>query len=443
MKGPGLGLKKLTGNIAATLARQLGAGVLQLLTLALIARVFGPQGNGAYAVALLLPTTLASLLNLGIGSANIYYLGAARVGAAAALRTTFKLYAVIALLGLAVGATVVLHFAERWFQGVPEELLWVALAVFPISLLLALISSVFQGLQQFKRFNLILLLQPSLILIFVILLLLGGVDAIEWMLAAYLAAALATLIVALFTVRGYWVKGEGPAFPHYGRALLTYGYKAHLSNILAFVNYRADIFLVNFFTGPAAAGVYVIAVQLSERLWLLSRAASTVLLPRLSQLSSDEAKRKQLTPIVTRWVLWITLAASLLTALVGYPFILLVFGTDFVAAYWPLVLLLPGIVLGSASRVLANDIAARGRPELNMYTSIVVVLINVAGNVALIPGHGIHGAAVATSLAYGINFALRLAMHRYFTGTPIWRNILIGRSDLAILNSLRKKGGKQ
>ena len=102
MNRPGLGLKKLTGNIAATLARQLGAGVLQLLTLALIARVFGPQGNGAYAVALLLPTTLASLLNLGIGSANIYYLGAARVGAAAALRTTFKLHAVIALLGLAV-----------------------------------------------------------------------------------------------------------------------------------------------------------------------------------------------------------------------------------------------------------------------------------------------------------------------------------------------------
>ncbi|MEK9667087.1 MAG: hypothetical protein VW701_08020, partial [Deltaproteobacteria bacterium] len=31
---------------------------------------------------------------------------------------------------------------------------------------------------------------------------------------------------------------------------LGYGWKAHLSNILAFVNYKADIFLVNFFMGP-------------------------------------------------------------------------------------------------------------------------------------------------------------------------------------------------
>ena len=238
--------------------------------------------------------------------------------------------------------------------------------------------------------------------------------------------------------QSYWVKGEGPAFPHYGRALLTYGYKAHLSNILAFVNYRADIFLVNFFTGPAAAGVYVIAVQLSERLWLLSRAASTVLLPRLSQLSSDEAAL-QLTLIVTQWVLWITLAASLLTALVGYPF---------VCRFLPISLqptgpwcFGPALCWGPLPAFLPTTSPAGD--ELNMYTSIVVVLINVAGNVALIPGHGIHGAAVATSLAYGINFALRLAMHRYFTGTPIWRNILIGRSDLAILNSLREKGGKQ
>jgi len=41
---------------------------------------------------------------------------------------------------------------------------------------------------------------------------------------------------------------------------------------------------------------------MSEKLWLMSQAVSTVLLPRLSQLSSDEHKRKTLKPLIPRWV---------------------------------------------------------------------------------------------------------------------------------------------
>ncbi|WP_269851929.1 oligosaccharide flippase family protein [Methanosarcina horonobensis] len=52
---------------------------------------------------------------------------------------------------------------------------------------------------------------------------------------------------------------------NYTKECLGYGWKAHLSNILAFVNYRADLFLVNFFLTPAATGIYLIAVQIAEK----------------------------------------------------------------------------------------------------------------------------------------------------------------------------------
>ncbi len=41
-----LGLKKLLINVTATLGRQVGTGLIQLVTIAIIARVFGPSGNG-------------------------------------------------------------------------------------------------------------------------------------------------------------------------------------------------------------------------------------------------------------------------------------------------------------------------------------------------------------------------------------------------------------
>lgn len=431
----GLGLKKLAGNVAATLARQLGAGLLQFATLALIARVYGAAGNGAYTVALLLPTMLASLLNLGVGPANVYYLGSRRVSSRVAWRSTLKLYGVIIIIGLSIGAGILLLYAQEWFPGVPELLLWFALSIFPVALLLSFVSSIFQGMQQFKQFNVVMLLQPLLTLLGIIVLIVAGVESIGWLLAAYLGGSVATVAVALKVL---WPLlndsgDEQLQSATYFKTAIGYGYKAHLSNILAFINYKSDIFLVNLLIGPAGAGVYVIAVQISERLWLLSQAVSTVLLPRLSELSTEEDKRKILTPLITRWVLFITFLGALALAAIIYPIIKLVFGVKFVGAVLPLLFLLPGIVVGAASRVLANDIAARGRPELNMYTSVIVVAVNIVGNLLLIPRYGITGAAIATSIAYTANFCMRLAMHHHFTGVPVMSNLLLGKPDLEYL----------
>lgn len=431
----GLGLKKLSGNVLATLARQLCAGLLQLATLVMIARVYGAAGNGSYTVALLLPTILASLLNLGVAPANVYYLGSRRVSPRVAWRSTLKLYGVIIIVGLSIGAGVLSLYAQEWFPGVPELLLWFALSIFPVALLLSFISSMFQGTQQFKQFNVVLLLQPLLTLLGIIMLVIAGVESIGWLLAAHLGGSVVTVGVALKVLWPLLSDSgdEQLQSATYVKAAIGYGYKAHLSNILAFINYKADIFLVNLFIGPAGAGVYVIAVQISERLWLLSQAVSTVLLPRLSELSTEEDKRKTLTPLITRWVLFITFLGALTLGAIIYPLIKLIFGVEFIGAVLPLILLLPGIVVGAASRVLANDIAARGRPELNMYTSVMVVAVNIVGNILLIPHYGLTGAAIVTSIAYTINFCMRLAMHHHFTGVLFMSNLLLEKTDLEYL----------
>lgn len=431
----GLGLRKLLGNVVSTLGRQVGAGLLQLATIAVIARVFGPEGNGAYTIALLLPTLLASFLNLGIAPANVYYLGSRQVSPLVAWQSSLKLYTSIVVIGLAIGTTVLLLFGESWFPGIPTSLLWVALLIFPVSLLLSLVSSLFQGLQRFGQFNIVLLLQPLLTLVIIVALLLMKIQGIAWLLLAYLIATLVTLCVSLKVLKPLLVIDCDQQFSGYRKAVLSYGYKAHLSNILTFVNYKADIFLVNLIIGPAAAGSYVVAVQISERLWLLSQAVSTVLLPRLSELSDDEDKRKALTSLVARWVLLVTFVGSICVAIIAFPVIKLVFGIAFLDAVAPLLWLLPGVVFMAGSRILANDIAARGRPELNMYASCVVVVINIAGNLALIPKYGIAGAAIATSTAYAINFIMRLGMHHHFTRVPVLNNIVIKYSDLSLLKS--------
>lgn len=435
----GLGLKQLATNVAATLGRQVGSGLLQLATLAIIARVYGPQGNGAYTLALLLPTMLATLLNMGMGPANVYFLGASKVAPLQAWRVSLQASAWIAVLGGLMGAAAIYWRAVQWFPGVPIKMLWLALGMFPVIFITGAISSIFQGLQEFRRFNAVLLLQPILMLCLVGFLTLLGVRDIFYILSSYFFSLVVTQIAAYRLLQGVMQNHAEPFMPSYAKQMFSYGYKAHLSNILAFVNNRADMFLLGYFLGPAAVGIYAVAVNLTEKLWLFSGAVSTVLLPRLSQLSDNEEKRNQLTPLIARWSFWITFSASLLLLLMGPLLIDSIFGKQFSDAYVAIALLIPGIVMGACSMVLANDMAARGRPDLNLATSWISVSINIIGNIILIPRYGVHGAAAATSFAYTINFFMRMAVHSHFTGVKFYKNIVMGVEDLALIRSALKR----
>ena len=238
------------------------------------------------------------------------------------------------------------------------------------------------------------------------------------------------LLVTFFLLKPHIDKNSGSTKSrNYAKDCIKYGYKAHLSNILAFVNYRADLFLVNFFLNPAATGIYVVAVQIAERLWTLSGSVSTVILPRLSELSKDELKRKNLTPLISRWVLLVSAVGTIIMAVLASTLIQLMYGSEYMGAVSALLWLLPGILLGSMSKILSNDIAARGRPELNMYAAVFVVSTNIIANVILIPDHGIKGAAIATSIAYSLNAMIKLWLYSYISKNPWWAPILFNQED--------------
>ncbi len=431
----GLSLITLAQNVVKTLGRQVVAGLLQLATIAVIARAVGPEGNGAYNMALLLPTMLAALLNLGVGPANVYYLGVRRVSLHSAWQTTLRFWFVIVLVGLSLGCAVIVWFAADWFPGVAASFLWIALFCFPALLLVNLICSLFQGIQHFREFNLIMLLQPFLAILFIVGLQCLDLCDVHWLLSAYLLSVVVTLLVGSKLLVDLLPATRNIATGNYAKNVVRYGYKAHLSNMLTFINYKADMLLVNFFLGPAAAGVYVIAVQLGERLWMLSQSVSTVILPRLSELSNEEDKRQQLTPLISRWVLWFTFSIAILLGAVSYPLFVLLFGKEFLDGVLPLLLLLPGITAMAPARVLANDIAARGRPGLNAYSSCAALLVNIVGNLLLIPIYGLAGAAVATSAAYLVIFSFCLWMHYRFTGLSVWHNLVISRCDFEMIRA--------
>ena len=433
-----LGLREMFFNIGRTLARQMVAVVLGLGLVVLLARTLGPVGNGTYTMTILLPVLLSTLFNLGIPPANVYYVGRGGVSVWDALRANVRLWIYLCGLGLLVAVPIVGTFGGVLFPGVPRTLLWAAtILIFPFALLQSFLASLLQGVQDFRRYNFILLVAPASALLFalvmVVLLDMGVLGAV---LALSLGHFLALLVTLRMLRLHYSNSHSGESPGNYEKQCVGYGWKAHLSNILTFVNYRTDIYLVNLLLNPAATGIYVIAVQIAERLWMLSQSVSTVILPRLSQLHHDEESRRRMTPIVSRWVFLVTVVGSGMLALVAAPLINLLFGAKYAQAAGALLWLLPGIALSSLARVLANDLAARGRPELNMYTALLIVIINVVLNVLLIPKMGISGAALATTLAYSVNTVIKVYLYARLSGNPWWRVIKFDNADWELI-----KGG--
>lgn len=396
--------------------------------------MLGPKGNGLYTLSILVPTVLSTFLNLGIAPANVYFISRGTVDVRNALFTNLWLVLILSVLGILFGAITIWSRGDVFFPGVSLPLLWGGVAVFPLLLLHAFLISLLQGKQDFRSFNTVSIIAPGVMLVLFLALVWGLGMKVPGALLAY---GIGYSVALVLTFRAVWVhcqsdiRGLSPRL--YAKQCIGYGWKVHLSNILAFVNYRADIFLVNFFLTPALTGIYVIAVQIAEQLWLLSQAVSIVLLPRLSELYQDEKTRRRLTPVIARWVFIATFFAAVLLSLVAKPLIVLLFGSKYINATGALIWLLPGIVLGSLSRILSNDIAARGKPELNMYVAFFVISVNIIANIVLIPMMGINGAALATTVAYSLNAIAKLYLYARLSGNMWWQPFLLDRADMALI----------
>ncbi|MCL0096235.1 flippase [Thermodesulfovibrionales bacterium] len=396
--------------------------ILGIATSIVIARLLGPEGKGIYTLAALLPALIVTFANLGIGPATVYYVAQRRYPRQEILGNNIIFAVGIGAVGVLGGLIVALFFHQGVFPGVAQGYLLLALALIPVTLLFAYLQSILLGVQRLKEFNLIAILHAFLFLAFIVIAL--------WILKAGITGALLAAVVAWFltdVVLLLWARkvAGGISFnlnPTYLRKASTYGVQVHLGNILGFLNYRIDMFLVNGFLNPAAVGFYSIGVGLVEKLWLVSHAASTVLFPRVAA-ESDEQRRKEFTPIIARTVLWVTALGALAIFFLSRWIVESLYSVVFLPAVEPLQILLLGIVALSVGRVLANDIAGRGRVMLNNYAGSAIVATNVVLNIWWIPRYGIAGAAWASTVSYGLGLVMMLFLYCRLSDNP-WTKVL-------------------
>ena len=78
------------------------------------------------------------------------------------------------------------------------------------------------------------------------------------------------------------------------------------------------------------------------------------------------------------------------------------YGDAFVPSVQPLRLLLIGVVAGTWYSVLGGYLVGRGRLRGLLAATLLGLALNVVLNFALVPAHGMEGAAVASTISYTV-----------------------------------------
>jgi O-antigen/teichoic acid export membrane protein len=213
--------------------------------------------------------------------------------------------------------------------------------------------------------------------------------------------------------------------------------KAYASNLVSFLNYRQDMYLVGLMAGQSALGLYSVAVTLAELVWVLPNAISQILFPKLGAVQRDEAGA--LTARVSRVTVVVSIISAAVLAAVSYPIVHVVYGEAYASSYVPLLILLPGTVAFSLAKVFSGYFSAMNRLGFASVISTVTMVVNLLSNLVLIPALGIRGAALASAISYTFSCALGVWYVARLVRKPAARFLLPAGDDVRLAFSTARR----
>ena len=170
-----LDLRTIARDSGMNMSRQVVGLVLGVAISVLLARGLGAEERGVYALAVLLPTVIATFLNAGVAPATVYYLGRDDYELVATVRGNIALALWLSSVGVIVGVLIVFGAADFLFPDVSQQYLLLGLLLIPAGFYNSYLLAVFQGLQDFRTFNLVTMV-PQFVIIAAIAILIYGMN---------------------------------------------------------------------------------------------------------------------------------------------------------------------------------------------------------------------------------------------------------------------------
>jgi O-antigen/teichoic acid export membrane protein len=377
----------------------------------LIARYLGPEGQGRFAVAYSLTLLLVQIGSIGLPVSNPYF-AARRPETQRAIVLHSLWIAVVAAIGLAAAAAAVRILAPEVLPGLSGAEVAITLGALPAALATVYLQGVIVGQQRMAWFSLVEVSQAGTSLIALIIVFAVASPGLDVVLVIIAGGRYLSLMVAAFALRAVL---REPAAPEPGlvRQLLAHASRVYLVSLLSFALIRLDVLIVNSLLGAADTGQYSIAAYITEALIVLPSIVATNLVPRIATVEDSD-----MTAVVTRSLMLVWGAVCLVSVPVAAIAVPLILGSGYTQAVTLYAWLAPGaFFLGILSALMAHY-WVRGYPRSLIAAWITGLIINVTGDVLLLPKWGVTVASVMSSVTYAVVLVAHLVVFSREAGGP-------------------------
>ena len=383
-------------NFASTAAGALG-GII-------IARVVGPTVRGEYAAVTSWFAVLLIVGGMGQPAALCYYVARDPLRAREYVATSRAMMLTTGTVAL-VGGIILAPVLAR---GLPTVTAGYRIA-FSASIAAFVGVSFTASLQarDLRQWNVVRLTQPVFGLIAIVVL---------WRLRRLTLDVALVVLAATLLMQFVWAycccrrTGLVPGRAHSAliRPLAAYGTAQIAAVAPAALNAQLDQLVLSQTVPAADLGRYAIAVSLSLLPMPLVAAIGNVAFPRLAAQRevTDATRQLQRLSVLAS----ASLAAAVMVPLAGvsYWLVPLAFGPAYSGAVPLLLILTPGSVFLACGQVTGDLLRGRHYPAVVAWAQGIAAIFTVILLFALLPLVGVYGAAIASTVSYGIALALML-----------------------------------
>lgn len=391
-----------------------------------------PAGRGSYAVCVMFASVTAVILSLGIDRAVQFFISTSQRTLSQVVADLLGFFALAAVVGIPLGLGLLQLDLAIWDKAAHRSfvlmLFFAPLNSAQLALRWALIGA--RDFRQFTYSNLMTLLLQLVFTVLFLRVFTWGVDG-----------ALLALMVSVFAANVYMLavlrRQSGLRFvlPSFRgiKQLLGYGLRYYVASLGSMANTRIGMVLVAFFLSPVEIGYFAVAVAIVVQASMIADSVEVAVLPRLA---ADEARRGRLAAQASRMTLLATGALVLLLAAFCRPAVRLLFSQEFLPSVPLILIILPALLLWSASKMLLAYFMSSDRPEVASWAIGIGIGANLLALLVLLPSLGIVGAAWAMAAGFGARaLAAAIAFHTS-SGIGIREAWLPGRRDIGQFRQL-------
>ncbi len=386
--------QSVLANFIIKIGSDLYSRIGMLILIILIARIYGVELFGSYALAFALANMLYIVSELGlhvllirdaakdVKNSKQYLEKLIFVKIIACFSTVFIVFAIACILS----------YSELIFQLLVASTIWMVSNSF-----IDLINSYFTALDKLKYVLFNTLIYRSLLYVFAALAFLIKVPLLTicWLQAASSLIGFIIGTLMLTSQIGFFriVVDKTFIFEKLKAAM-----PIAMSGVMISIYLRIDTLLLSKFTDESQVGLYNAAFKLYETLIFVPTVFQTVIVPKLVIYLNDNKKLSHTTVKASSFMMMISLPICVVMMVESEWIIELLYGVNYLNASTAMAVISPAVFCLFLYSVPAILLITQNRQSINAFASFWAMIINVGGNYLLIPSFGFIGSAVMVSL---------------------------------------------